>query len=80
MAGSVMAGLKPARTTMPARTLKPASTKYPLSEIIRALKAFSARRINEFRHLPGNPVWQRNYYERVIRNERELNAIRQYII
>ena len=25
------------------------------------------------------PVWQRNYHERVIRNERELNAIRQYI-
>ena len=25
-------------------------------------------------------VWQRNYYERIIRNERELNAIRQYIL
>jgi REP element-mobilizing transposase RayT len=25
-------------------------------------------------------LWQRNYYERVIRNERELNAIRQYIL
>jgi REP element-mobilizing transposase RayT len=24
--------------------------------------------------------WQRNYYEHIIRNERELNAIRQYII
>ncbi len=24
-------------------------------------------------------VWQRNYYERIIRNERELHAIRQYI-
>ncbi len=24
-------------------------------------------------------VWQRGYYERIIRNERELNAIRQYI-
>lgn len=27
---------------------------------------------------PGR-LWQRNYYERVIRNERELAAIRQYI-
>jgi len=24
-------------------------------------------------------VWQRNYYERVIRNDRELNAVRDYI-
>jgi REP element-mobilizing transposase RayT len=25
-------------------------------------------------------LWQRNYFERIIRNEKELNAIRQYII
>jgi REP element-mobilizing transposase RayT len=24
-------------------------------------------------------VWQRNYYERIIRNEAEMNAIREYI-
>jgi REP element-mobilizing transposase RayT len=24
-------------------------------------------------------LWQRNYYEHIIRNERALNAIRQYI-
>ena len=28
---------------------------------------------------PGR-LWQRDYYERVIRNERELNAIREYIV
>ncbi len=27
-----------------------------------------------------NPFWQRSYYERVIRNERELEAVRQYIL
>jgi putative transposase len=25
------------------------------------------------------PVWQRNYYEHVIRNERELERIREYV-
>jgi len=30
--------------------------------------------------LNGVKLWQRNYYERVIRNECELNAIREYII
>ncbi|MFN3472142.1 MAG: transposase, partial [Aquificaceae bacterium] len=36
--------------------------------------------INQLRHTPGAPVWQRNYYEHIIRNEEELNQIRQYII
>jgi REP element-mobilizing transposase RayT len=32
------------------------------------------------RQTPGERVWQRNYYEHVIRNEEELNRIRQYIL
>ena len=61
--------------------LKPAPTKrHPLPEIIRAFKTFSSRRINEHRSSQGSPVWQRNYYERVIRDDRELDAIRQYIV
>jgi putative transposase len=59
---------------------KPAPTKYPLSEIIRGFKTFSSRRINEMRHKPGIPIWQRNYYEHVVRNENELNLIREYIL
>ncbi len=31
------------------------------------------------RRTPGAPVWQRNYYEHVIRNESALDRIRQYI-
>lgn len=63
---------------------KPAPTnnnqnRHGLSEIVRAFKTFSARRINELRGTPGTPVWQRNYYERIVRNELELNAIREYI-
>lgn len=29
--------------------------------------------------MPGAPVWQRNYHERVIRDDRALDAIREYI-
>ena len=29
---------------------------------------------------PGAPLWQRNYYEHIVRNEKSLNRIRQYII
>jgi REP element-mobilizing transposase RayT len=58
---------------------KPAPTTTPLSEIIRGFKTFSARMINTSRTMPGVSVWQRNYYEHVIRNERDLGRIRQYI-
>jgi len=50
-----------------------------LGAIIGQIKSLSTKRINAFRQTPGNPVWQRNYYERIIRNERELEAICAYI-
>ena len=53
--------------------------RHPLSEIVRAFKSFSARRINAVRRTPGIPVWQRNYYEHIIRNEIEWERIRLYI-
>jgi len=49
-------------------TTGPAPTQ-PLSEIVRQLKTFSAQRINEKRQTPDTPVWQRNYWENVIRSE-----------
>jgi putative transposase len=69
---AVGAGLKPARPAPPMR--------HGLPELIRAFKTFSARRINEARGTPGTSIWQRNYYEHVIRNERSLDAIREYIL
>jgi len=60
--------------------LKPAPTKcHALPEIVRGFKTFSSRRINADRNTPGTSVWQRNYYERVIRHEEELFETRKYI-
>jgi REP element-mobilizing transposase RayT len=67
----VGAGLKPAPTTDKKR--------HGFSEVIRAFKTFSSRKINKLHKTSGTSVWQRNYYERVIRDEDELNKIRQYI-
>ena len=53
--------------------------KHPLSEIVRAFKSFSAKRINALRKTQGIPVWQRNYYEHIIRNDDEHNRIQLYI-
>jgi hypothetical protein len=40
-----------------------------LGAIVQNFKSVSSRRINKLRNSPGALVWQRNYYERVIRNE-----------
>ena len=50
-----------------------------LGSFIAGFKSTTTKRINIIRGTPSLPVWQRNYHERVIRNEEELNCIRQYI-
>ncbi len=50
-----------------------------LGAIVRGFKSAVTKRINELHGTPGDPVWQRNYYEHVIRNELVLNDIRLYI-
>ncbi len=47
--------------------------------IVRSFKAAVARQINVGRGTPGAPVWQRNYYEHIIRNDESLRRIRRYI-
>ncbi len=43
-----------------------------IGAILGQFKSITAKRINAFQGTPGIPVWQRNYYERIIRNEGEL--------
>ncbi len=50
-----------------------------LGAIIRAYKSATTKRINALRGTPGASVWQRNYYEHIIRDEEDLQRIRQYI-
>jgi REP element-mobilizing transposase RayT len=52
----------------------------PLGQLIGAFKTVSAKQINRIRGTPGVPVWQRNFYEHIVRTDDELNRIRQYII
>ena len=42
-------------------------------------KMNAAREINRIRNVQGIPVWQRSYYDHIIRNEEERNSIREYI-
>jgi len=56
---------------------KPISGSIPT--ISRSFKSEITRRINLYRNSPGGKVWQRNYYEHVIRNETEFQAFYDYI-
>jgi len=47
--------------------------------IINGFKAAVTRRIRALNGIAQEPVWQRNYYEHIIRNERSLDAIREYV-
>ncbi len=51
-----------------------------LSQIIAYFKYGSTKQINQLRNTPGVRLWQRNFYEHIIRNEYDLTRIREYII
>lgn len=51
-----------------------------VGSIFAGFKSATTKQINIIRNNPGCPVWQRNYYERVIRNEDELSRAREYVI
>jgi REP element-mobilizing transposase RayT len=54
--------------------------KMLLPKIVGRFKMNSAKQINQMRNTPGISVWQRNYYEHIIRDEKSLENIRNYII
>lgn len=61
--------------TQPPRGPKPGS----VGVVIGSFKSAATKEINKSRGTTGLPVWQRNYHEHIIRNENDLNRIREYI-
>ena len=54
--------------------------KRSLGAFVAGFKSAVTIRINQLRAPPGLSLWQRNYYEHVIRDEESLNRVRQYIL
>lgn len=50
-----------------------------LGSMIAAYKAATTRRIREHSKTPDLTVWQRNFYDRIIRDQLELDNVREYI-
>ncbi|MEW6265663.1 MAG: transposase [Thermodesulfobacteriota bacterium] len=69
----------PSRGVPPWRDAPLRRTPRSVGSLIAGFKSVTTRRINEVRHMAGRPVWQRNYYEHIIRDDESLNRIRQYI-
>ncbi len=53
--------------------------RHAVPEIIRGFKTSSSRRINALRRTPATPVWQRGFYDHIVRDGRDLHRIREYI-
>jgi REP element-mobilizing transposase RayT len=51
-----------------------------LGSIIAGFKSTATKRINLLRSTPGKTVWQRGYHDRIIRDEKELDRVREYIL
>jgi putative DNA methylase len=51
---------------------------YTLSQVMQCIKGYSSRRINADRSVKG-PLWQASYYDRIIRNEAQLQTVVAYI-
>jgi REP element-mobilizing transposase RayT len=52
----------------------------PLGQLIGAFKTVSTKLIHALPGLKDEVIWQRDFYERVIRSEEELNRARAYIL
>ena len=68
----------PARFRRGASRSAPTKRK-PLGRLVGAFKTVSTDDINQLRGTPARPLWQRDFYDHIIRNEDELNKIREYI-
>ncbi len=56
-----------------------ASSAPTVGDIVRAFKSTSAIAVNALLLRSGEPLWQRNYYEHIIRKDGELSKIREYM-
>jgi putative transposase len=50
-----------------------------ISSLMTGFKASTTKQINQQRNLPGCPVWQGRFYDRIIWDEPMLKNVRQYI-
>jgi putative transposase len=64
----------------PGKAQRPTGPKpRSVGAVVAQFKSLVTKRINDTRQDRRGPIWQRNYYEHVIRDEESLDRIREYI-
>jgi REP element-mobilizing transposase RayT len=67
-------------SVLPVPSQRPNGTRSnSLNAIVQNFKSISTRKVNQLSHAPGAQLWQRNYYERIIRDECAFDVVRRYI-
>ena len=51
-----------------------------IGSFVAGFKSIATKNINQMRGMPGEKVWQRNYWEHIVRDENEYQRISEYII
>ena len=54
-------------------------TSYSIPAIVRGYKSTVTKQIHELDRNFTEPIWQKNYFESMIRNEEQLENVREYI-
>ena len=70
----------PLRRSPPGNYVRPQMKPKSLSSLMAGFKSITTKKINILRDASGTKLWQRNYYEHIIRNQEAMDKIRQYII
>lgn len=65
---------------VPASEQFAAPVKGSIPTIVRSYKSSVTQRCQWISRIAHGTIWQRNYYEHIIRSEDELNRIRRYIL
>jgi putative transposase len=52
--------------------------EWPIEKVLRSWKSFTSRKINPLLDLNGS-VWQRNYFDRLVRDEKHFASCVRYI-
>lgn len=57
----------------------PTGCPFALGDVVRAFKSLSTVAVNRVLRRRGVQLWQRNYYEHIVRNGDDLDNIRRYV-
>src|SRR5579863_51143 len=61
-------------------SISTAPTTYSLPDVLRVLKSISTVETNRAFRTPGRPLWQRSYFDHIIRDAEDMQHHQAYII